>query len=151
MPRVRPIGPVSDDDELGGRRERGRDRRGVVGGVGTRRLLAFLPAALQHRDNYSLAETVALQLHDLFGLDGEDGSIAIDQREDDRIGHTGLRQRDNLIDGHRDCCGRRQQCDRNDTSHDEPPEHRAHGVSSCNVPARRARREHREILKESTG
>ena len=77
---------MTHDDRL--RRNRiGCSRRNSGCGLGhdVRGGSWFLPAALEHRQDHVLADTVALQRNQLLRIDCEDGFVAFDEREDDAI------------------------------------------------------------------
>ena len=76
---------MTDDDDV-------RHRRGGGGDVGESHLrlgtgggICLGTAALQHRQHNTFAHTVALQRHELFGIEREDRFVAVDQREDHRL------------------------------------------------------------------
>src|SRR5438132_2287966 len=93
---VRSIGTMAHDDRLGPERKTPiwqRRRRGISRWCRS----GGLPAASQHCENDGLADTLALQRHELFRLDGEDGVVAFDERQYHLVGNARVRQRDDFL------------------------------------------------------
>ena len=101
MRGVRPIRSMADDRDLGRRRKGSHHVRGALGGHSARRIVAFLAAIPQHREDERVAQAVALQGDELIGIDRQHGAIAVEQRKDDGFGNASLGERHDLIDGHR--------------------------------------------------
>ncbi len=137
---VRSIRAVADHHDLRIRlrrhRQAGENVRGIHRRVGAGGCVSFVAAGTQHRDDDLVADPFALEGNDLIRFDREDRAIAIEQRQDYRLGNTRFRQRDNLLDRYRRRIdGYAEHRDQNENA--DGCAHRAHTAQKCNGSANR--------------
>ena len=103
---VGPVGAMANHDDV--RRE--PDGRVSVGrrssGLQSERRVAFVAAALQHRQDDGFADALALERDQIVGTDREDRLVPIDKRENHLVRNAGFREANNFLPG--DGRGRRR-------------------------------------------